>query len=385
LDIIEATIETYTTWVDDYNSYTKDVSILMGLGIRYPILQSLINTLASDRILKQNPKLGVEITHRYLEKLDYLINASKVSKIISDLESKISAVSSNSHIDIENQYLRKVTLESDLLSLESSRKHYHELLTNLKQFKQRSQHYLAVASDLGNMKERLDRYEEMYFDRVEATMVDSLITELQITLGRLREDLEKRNGLIRTINDLESSLQEEKEYLDRYKIIADGLGPTEGLMAEQLSVSINAIVEGINCIIAKLWKSELYIIPCGIEEGELTYRFPFNSLNSKDVSEGSNGQRDMVDLAFRIMVYQLLGLRQFPLFLDEMGCFFDKAHKNTLTRYITECLEDGTFSQVFYISHAIEQYISAGSSEINVLCERNVTLPAVYNTNLKLV
>jgi hypothetical protein len=254
----------------------------------------------------------------------------------------------------------------------------------LKVFQRYSQQYFSALGELNQINTKVNRHAELYHEKIEAEVVDSLISDLQVTLGRLKEDLDKRNSLTRSINELESSILEEKGYLEHYKLIAEGLGPTGGLLAEQLSVSINAIVEGINLVIGELWKSDLYIIPCGIEEGELTYRFPFNGINSKDVSGGSNGQRDIVDLAFRIMVYQLMGLKQYPLFLDEMGCFFDKAHKTSLTRYISECLEDGTFSQVFYISHAIEQYISAGSSEINVLCERNVTLPSVYNTNLKL-
>lgn len=385
LDIITGKIEVYRGWVESYQTYTRDISLLVGIGIRYPILQTLINTLTRDEILKHNPKRGVEIIPNYLDKLEYIIKINKSTKAVAELEDKLSTLNAKSYTDIEGRYQRKLSLEQDLVVLETSRKHYQVLVTHLKQFKQNAQQYQAVFSELSKMGERLERYDTLYSERVEAMMVDSLITELQITLGKLSEDLAKRTSLTRTISELEANLIEEKGYLEQYKMLAEGLGPTGGLLAEQLSVSINAIVEGINSIISKLWKSELYIIPCGIEEGELTYRFPFNGINSKDVSEGSNGQRDMVDLAFRIMVYQLLGLKQFPLFLDEMGCFFDKEHKGTLTRYITECLEDGTFSQVFYITHAIEQYIGAATSDINVLCERNVTLPAVYNTNLKLL
>lgn len=384
LDIVLSSIESIHNWIEGYNSYRRDISILTGISTRYPILHDLMTSILSDSVIKHNPKSAMAIINSYLDKIDLVIKIKRSLKIITELESQIADIGSSNQHDISLRYSRKLTLEKDLELLECEMRRWQSVGDKLKVFQRYSQQYFSALGELNQINTKVNRHAELYHEKIEAEVVDSLISDLQITLGRLKEDLDKRNSLTRSINELESSILEEKGYLEHYKLIAEGLGPTGGLLAEQLSVSINAIVEGINLVIGELWKSDLYIIPCGIEEGELTYRFPFNGINSKDVSGGSNGQRDIVDLAFRIMVYQLMGLKQYPLFLDEMGCFFDKAHKTSLTRYISECLEDGTFSQVFYISHAIEQYISAGSSEINVLCERNVTLPSVYNTNLKL-
>lgn len=384
LDIILSTIETTQAWVEGYNSYRRDIGILTGISTRYPILHDLMSVILSDAVIKRNPKSAMDIVYRYLDKIELVIQIKKSLKILTELNAQIADIGSTNQQDISARYSRKVSLVKDLEALDGTMQRWLGISTKLKQFQKDSQSYLAALESLDQLSSKINRHAELYQEKIEAQIIDSLISELQIALGRLKEDLDKRSALVRTIGELESNIAEEKGYLEQYKLLAEGLGPSGGLLAEQLSVSINAIVEGINLVIGELWKSDLYIIPCGIEEGELTYRFPFNGVNSKDVSEGSNGERDIVDLAFRIMVYQLLGLKQFPLFLDEMGCFFDRAHKTSLTRYISGCLEDGTFSQVFYISHAIEQYISAGSSEINVLCERNVTLPAVYNTNLKL-
>lgn len=385
LEIIKDLIDASNDWLELCRSWLEGYSTLHGIANKYPVLMDIMSVILSDRIIRENPNLAYTEILAYVEQLEKVSAINAAKKSISIQEDKLRSIINAKQYGGENLLRRKDLLSEELRQADSDRVYYDGLVATIKSFINSSNLYHECITRLTIMDNELGQYEQLYMEKVNAQVIDFMISELQISLGKVNEELGKRNSLLRTINDLETSMAEEKKDLENYKLLAEGLSPTAGLLAEQLSVSINVIVDGINSVISSLWKSDLYIMPCGIEEGELNYQFPFNSTNSKDVSEGSLGQKDIVDLAFKIMVYHLLNLNQYPLFLDELGCFFDRAHKTTLTKYISESIENGVFSQVFYISHAVEQYLSAGASDINVLCDRNITLPAVYNTNLKLL
>ena len=70
-----------------------------------------------------------------------------------------------------------------------------------------------------------------------------------------------------------------------------------------------------------------------------------------------------------------LGLRQYPLFLDEFAARMDPAHRKAAYDAIDKLIESEEYSQIFLVSHYQEGYGALTDSEILVLCDSNVRMP----------
>jgi len=95
----------------------------------------------------------------------------------------------------------------------------------------------------------------------------------------------------------------------------------------------------MNNIVNTIWTYDIEILPCNIEENDLTFRFPviINGVkNVPDVSKGSSAIKDIIDLAFKITVMEFLNLLNYPLILDEIGSTFSPDHRIRLFNYIDE-------------------------------------------------
>ena len=164
------------------------------------------------------------------------------------------------------------------------------------------------------------------------------------------------------------------------------LSPRDGLIAEQILVFINTFISSINEVIAKVWGYNLALDTCNLEEGELDYKFPMYIHNADnmvdDIRFGSDSQVDIVNQAFRLVVYKFLGLHGFPLYLDELGRTFDEVHRHNLTLAIKDLMDDEMYSQVFFISHSFESQNSYPNSQIVVIDDSHVTLKREYNEHV---
>lgn len=196
-------------------------------------------------------------------------------------------------------------------------------------------------------------------------------------------ELEGRKALIA---ELTESLSELKSELSGYQMLSEALNPNTGLIAKLLTSSLHGIISNVNNIIETIWAKSLRVLPCGIEDGKLDYKFKLEVNNYPvlvpDFSMASDGQQDIVNFAFRLMAYKALKLKDYPLFLDEFGKTFDEQHRFNLTEYIKMLVTAGDNPYVFFISHYYGQHGGLTNNETLVLDEANVTVPMEYNTNV---
>ena len=61
-----------------------------------------------------------------------------------------------------------------------------------------------------------------------------------------------------------------------------------------------------------------------------------------------------MDIAFRITLYSHLGMKGFPLLLDEAGSSLSVSHRAGFFNLVKRLVEHGYFSQVFFITHLID-------------------------------
>lgn len=234
--------------------------------------------------------------------------------------------------------------------------------------------------------------DQLLDDMVKFTVVEEIQIQVkrhQTQLGMLEQSLaeaEIQMGIVTDLNrSLEEAKAEEKALIELEKL----LSPRDGIIAEQIMVFINTFIEAINNVIAKVWGYNMALDRCDIEDGELNYKFPMyvhtteNSI--PDVQFGSDSQVDIVNQAFRLIVYKFLDLQGYPLYLDELGRTFDEVHRLNLTLALKDLMEDEMYSQIFFISHFIEGQNSYPNSQIAVLDDTHVSLNRVYNEHVTII
>jgi len=205
------------------------------------------------------------------------------------------------------------------------------------------------------------------------------INDTQIALSMVTEKVTNahmQQGIIDDITRKIEGLEQDKKLLE---LMVSHMSPTEGLIADGLMGFINAYIRQMNTMIRKIWAYPL-VIKTEMKD-DIDYKFPM-MIQSKtrkpvdDVSEGSAGMQEVVNLAYRITAMKYLGLGGYPLALDEFAKTMDEAHKSNATDMIKSLLDQEGFSQLFMVSHDPHQYGALSNPQVCVICPKNITLPS---------
>lgn len=212
----------------------------------------------------------------------------------------------------------------------------------------------------------------------------------QDELATIQRRLSDRQTLTGIVDDLTRFRDQEQLDHAALALLADELSPTEGMIAEDLVGFITCLVEQINSIIAQVWTLDLQVKPCGLESGELNYKFPVYSPASihkpaGDIDQASEGQQAMIDMAFVMTVMLYLDLHEAPLFLDEPGRTFDDQHRINLMGFIRQLVDSAKYPQFFIISHYASNHGAFTKADVIALDTTNVAVPQNCNQNVTLL
>lgn len=209
-----------------------------------------------------------------------------------------------------------------------------------------------------------------------------------VRMGILHQLQERHRSLANRMQSLTQQLDEAKEKLEVYKLLDKATSPTEGIVADIIKSFMEHFLAHLNGHLRKVWSYDLVITESPDKGQSFTCQFPMCVAGDTepvgDFSNGSTGQVSMVDFAFKLVVFNLLGFKDYPLLADEFGKDFDDEHRERLVNYIKSLIEEKEFSQLFMISHYSSVYLSFDKAEFVVLDDRNIVKPVVYNTGLEL-
>lgn len=233
---------------------------------------------------------------------------------------------------------------------------------------------LSVQDKLGQINDLYTAYlHELYNEGV-----DSMRSTATSELALVDNILLKNKMALSNIEMLEKEIA--KSTIDEkiYKVVLEELSPTTGLIAEGMIGFINDFIGAMNTLIKKVWSYPMEIKSIQIQEDcvDLDYKFPFvvgDDLTPKlDVDQGSSGMVEMFNLVFVITSLRCLKLLDLPLYLDEFGSKFDKAHRVNSSHAIKTIMEELPFTQLFMISHYHNSYGSFANAQTTVLCSKNI-------------
>lgn len=169
------------------------------------------------------------------------------------------------------------------------------------------------------------------------------------------ENQQHQNELIQaTLDRYMDEITDLEENIRVLTLAIDELCPKSGLIAKSISSFINTIIVNVNDTLSRIWNYKMRLVPFDLESGGLNYRFKVeveDRHSVPDVSVLSKGMKEGVNLSFKLVIYQLLGLEHYPLYLDELASNLDAAHSANMSQLIHTLHASERFSQIFLITH----------------------------------
>lgn len=237
-----------------------------------------------------------------------------------------------------------------------------------------------MACRKASQKDRMETLRRSTYNEMIRQVRNTLSTKEQL-LGNVSLQKNLVKNLAKQVEDL--SLREKD-----LSILVKRMSPTEGLIAEGLFGFIKNFVDRMNAFISRVWTYSMEVQCCGFLDGvtvDLDWKFPLLAEGHEtpvpDISCGSTGQVEIINLAFKVTAMSYLPQRDLPLFLDEFGRTLDESHKTSAMRVVRSIIEEQTFPQVFLISHDFHQYGSLVNSQFTMLNSLNVAPPAGVAVN----
>lgn len=384
------------------HEYTEKAKAYMELYRSYititrasPNLEVFWKYLSDSSLIFDNPRQAVTKLETFKNDL---IQAVK----IEDLKQKLQESLDLKMLLSRNQEVNFVKLQEES---EKSDKELYRLNQTLRANKERLEAVKRLKSWLETfesnmrlMQESLESRDQQASKLFEIFRREALNTCIQATQKELavreqaisRIDIQK--ALVANINEQIVEMAEKAEVL---KMALRALSPSEGLIAQGLTGFINHFVAQVNSFIKKVWLYPMELVPISIDADDtldLDYNFQVrineDMVNDPipDIADTSSGMKEIIDLAFRIVSMQYLGLSEFPIYLDEFGARLDAAHRDSVHYAITNLLTSADFSQIYMISHYEQSYGSLANTDVAVLCEQNIGLSkgTVFNKHVEM-
>ena len=371
---------------DKLNQLNEDMNLVRQfsqLCKAYPELLGEIGTevLKQKYYLSQPNYAQVKLQDR-MYKVSLKIKIDRLQEQVNELEKQLNSISSvdEKYYNETKEHLSKLETLSNTLheEIQENLIVYKDILRAIEDITQ----FQKYQETLSNQLESYNALELELAEYLLYKSANSVITTYREDVYRLSKKQSEIESKRQTIQLLEKQVDTLSNELKVWDAVLDALNPTDGLIAEGLLGYIKIFLARMNGLIASIWTYPLIIHPSKMSEEsetELSYRFPMTvGISDKpknDVNQGSDGICEVIDLAFRMVAMKALGLKGYPLYLDEFGRTFDNKHRENALRLVERLSEEFIEDQIFMVSHSFMEYSVLNDVAFCVLSEDNIVLP----------
>lgn len=378
-------LEKLQQYITMYRAYTD-------IARSWPILAPLWNHLVSSNLIFEDPRLAIYFVEQVKADLLLAIRREALAEELADL-AKLKAMTEQNEANHVEKLQETITQLSNTLFEHTQQQ--QRATYRVKQLKAYRETALLVQSLETQLSDLLQVQHTQGDTRVEAlkqSAVNQLIRHVQLELSQKEQQLSQVTVQKSIVENIQLQLKELDAEEAVLKIMVKELSPTDGLIAKGMLGFINSFVVQMNRFIRKVWLYPLELVPCLPDEEEeidLDYKFevrvndnPENTI--KDIKLASKAMSEIINLAFKLVTANYLGLTHGTFFADELGSSMDSAHRASIFAAITGLLAQSDFEQLFIISHFEGYYGSFKGADIAVLCSKNIVLPkdAIYNAHV---
>ena len=359
-------------------------------GVSYKDLVSNLASLRSGH---------AEIWHGAPSTIECISNPTQITTYLQSLAKRLSVIATGegirrkiSELDKSISIAKLVTpeattrvdeLEAELLDVMSTLANTKELAVDLDSLQRVYDTMHAYSEESKVLMERIERGYKLLLDVAISNDAIYATNDAHSQLGGLEFGIKRKESLEVSLADSTKDSVGLKDKLDGLTKLLTSVSPVKGVIAEQMIGFLNSYTDSMNTILEDLWSYPMSINPISNREATLDYKFPLTLEEGgcPDVADSSEGQRDVVDFAFVLVMRAYLGLEDYPMYLDEPGTAFDEHHRAVLFSYIKGLNDTNQCSQCFMVSHYATMHGGLSNTETIVLDKRNVTVPSVYNEN----
>ena len=352
-----------------------------------PELQPLWNLIEEEDCIRRSPQHALTLVELVRSDLRIEMQVQSIrEKILTDMQRLKLAEYAQSE-SIKSKKVRLEQLEAEIGILSSQKMRVQSILQDSLIVQRQVNHMYEITDRMNQAKQTFERDSQSIIDAVKNEIIDEALADTHREIAILSTRIHSIDQHEALLADIRQSIESHEKSEKAYKALAKTLSPTDGLIAEGMLGFIRNYVSRMNALIAKVWTYRMTVHDCSTEaeSAELNYKFPLSTPNQTepvlDVSNGSVGQKEMIDLGFKIIAAQCQGVDHGPLALDEFGRAFDEGHRTAATQVITQLMEQLNFSQLFMISHYESCYGSFYNAQISVIDKRNITVPSNRKIN----
>lgn len=391
--ILENTINVQIKIHEEYILECTNYSMLYRQYVQcvnnFSILQPYWDYLSDKNIITDNPKFGVTQLGIIENDLKNQIYYTDVIKECLELESILVSLKDIGGTDLK-------TLVQVNIQLQSSLEDHIEALQSALSVKDKQLAELSRIKEIKTLRNKISEFMDKKYDickqeieTIRRSIFNDTVKVMQSKLANKEHILSTAKDQKNIINSIVNNINELESEELALSILIKQLSPVDGLIAEGLFGFIKNFVNQMNSLIKKVWTYPMEIKSCELADDnsvELDYKFPIWTTNdiAPDVSKGSTGMIEMINLAFKIVALKFLNLQNAPLMSDELGRTLDDSHKSGIINLIKQMVEQHIFTQIFMISHDFSQYSAMLNVDTCVLSPDNIILPLSYNENVKL-
>lgn len=371
---------------DEIKEYGVQYGRFRTLSHSYPAAKNLFDWLVEEDRIFHNPSQHIPVIDLWISDLEL---ASKIWDLNLELDviktamsnASVLNTSSNKHVSVQTEEIEK-SIDSITHELSDLR----DSIEYLKLIEKKGRRLEELGDELESLIEQLSNDEKSYIDSLRSETINKLIAQHQTQLAINSNKIQEREGLQNVIEDMKKHLEQMETSYTQFKLLAQTLSPVDGLIAEQMTMFIRCLTDQVNDIIENIYTYPMRVLPCGIESNELDYKFPLlvgdDDEPSTDVADGSMGQVDIIDFAFKLVITMYMGFIDCPLFADEVGSHQDEQHHINLMNYLKTLIEAQRYSQLFMISHFAVGSGSFVNADVLVLNPANIAVPEGCNKHV---
>ena len=381
----QAKVKKLEAFQEEAETYAGLYRQFRGLVASYPRLKPLWDYILQEGLLVNSPQSRLEVFYlwqRDLEKASKKAQAqAQYTKLTELMEKQQHAEGAHFNLRLNKLHNAIETATSELETLRvryRKTKAYADTLSSLER----------ATEELNTLVGELDQLVLQAFDALSNDVVDRDVTIKQTQLGLEQRKLNERVALEGVVEDLNRSVASLDGEFEARQLLVKAMSPEGGLIADQLKNSIGCLIAQVNSIIASIWTYDLTVAPCGLESGDLDYKFPLEvggaTNRVPDIKFGSKAQREIVNFAFQLTAMLYLELDDYPLYLDELGASFDEQHRQNLIAFIKQLMDTKRHSMLLMVSHYADNWAAFPGAEYLVLDGTNIAVPTGHNQHVSL-
>lgn len=372
--------------INEFNEYSRKLSELARIREGSKLLKGFWDGISEEQLVRTWPAQIPTRLSTAIVSLTNMVRVQRLSRDLADLKSRLELI--NNSGDPKFLLERADMLEAKLF--EKSRL-VRSMVSEVGEISEEIYHIEKLNRLTAEMEESLAEF-QMLQDKVSTSLEEDCLDQLKdrclSRLGVLHQQTQRYRDLVSRYKNNREQIEEAEAKFAGNKLLAEALSPTKGIVAETIKGFIHHFLSLLNEHISMVWTYEM-VVGAVLEEGAvLNCKFPISvggeDAGADDVEDGSTGQVSMIDFAFKLVVFELLGMNDYPLLADEFGKDFDDEHRERLVTYIKSLMEQNRFSQLFMVSHYASVYSAFNNAEFVVLDDRNITRPGIYNEQVEI-